>query len=218
MGVRMPLTTVVTRTGLRLEPCHRARRGQRAPGFNYPQTMCLGNDGDLYVANRGNENNFGMRVNHVKLGGPGEEELLAEFFHLRRRRTARRPGRSASRSTEQRPRLRLGRMDEHDLGVRRQRQVHPQVGHDRQRRRRAAASGRHRLREERQRHRRRQRQQSPAGLHARTASSSRSAARPAAATASSTSRGASRSTRTATSTSPTGRTTASRSCRRRASS
>ena len=41
--------------------------------------MCLGNDGDVYVANRGNENNFGMRVNHIKVGGPGEEELLAEF-------------------------------------------------------------------------------------------------------------------------------------------
>ena len=33
----------------------------------------------IYVANRGNENNFGMRVNKIKLGGPGEEELLAEF-------------------------------------------------------------------------------------------------------------------------------------------
>jgi DNA-binding beta-propeller fold protein YncE len=41
--------------------------------------MCLGNDSDILVANRGNENNFGMRVNRVKLGGPGEEELLAEF-------------------------------------------------------------------------------------------------------------------------------------------
>jgi DNA-binding beta-propeller fold protein YncE len=42
--------------------------------------MCLGNDSDLYVANRGNENNFGMRVNRIRLGGPGDEELLAEFF------------------------------------------------------------------------------------------------------------------------------------------
>jgi len=48
-------------------------------GFNYPQTMCLGNDGDIFVANRGNENTFAMRVNRVKVGGPGEEELLAEF-------------------------------------------------------------------------------------------------------------------------------------------
>jgi len=42
--------------------------------------MCLGNDGDIYVANRGNENNFGMRINRVRLGGPGDEELIAEFF------------------------------------------------------------------------------------------------------------------------------------------
>ena len=42
--------------------------------------MCLSGDGDLYTANRGNENNFGMRVNRIKLGGPGDEELAAEFF------------------------------------------------------------------------------------------------------------------------------------------
>jgi DNA-binding beta-propeller fold protein YncE len=42
--------------------------------------MCLGSGRDIYVANRGNENNFGMRVNKVRLGGPGEEELLEEFF------------------------------------------------------------------------------------------------------------------------------------------
>ena len=55
------------------------RASANGTGFNYPQTMCLGRDGDVYVANRGNENNFGMRVNHIKVGGPGEEELLAEF-------------------------------------------------------------------------------------------------------------------------------------------
>jgi DNA-binding beta-propeller fold protein YncE len=55
------------------------RASANGTGFNYPQTMCLGNDGDVYVANRGNENNFGMRVNHVRVGGPGEEGLLAEF-------------------------------------------------------------------------------------------------------------------------------------------
>src|SRR5262249_32953907 len=55
------------------------RAAANGTGFNYPQTMCLGNDSDVYVANRGNENNFGMRVNHIKIGGPGEEELLAEF-------------------------------------------------------------------------------------------------------------------------------------------
>jgi DNA-binding beta-propeller fold protein YncE len=41
--------------------------------------MSLGNENDLFVANRGNENNFGMRVNRIKLGGPGQEELLSEF-------------------------------------------------------------------------------------------------------------------------------------------
>jgi DNA-binding beta-propeller fold protein YncE len=55
------------------------RAAANGTGFNFPQTMCLGNDSDVYVANRGNENNFGMRVNHIKVGGPGEEELLAEF-------------------------------------------------------------------------------------------------------------------------------------------
>jgi hypothetical protein len=55
------------------------RGAANGTGFNYPQTMCLGNESDMFVANRGNENNFGMRVNRIKLGGPGEEELLAEF-------------------------------------------------------------------------------------------------------------------------------------------
>ena len=121
------------------------RASANGTGFNYPQTMCLGNDGDVYVANRGNENNFGMRVNHVKVGGPGEEELLAEFAtygeedgktHLALRR----------RGRQTRPRLRHRRMDEHGLGLRRQGQVHPQMGHARQRTRRVARAGRHRLR------------------------------------------------------------------------
>jgi tripartite motif-containing protein 71 len=55
------------------------RAAANGTGFNYPQTMCLDHNGGVYVANRGNENNFGMRVNHIKVGGPGEEELLAEF-------------------------------------------------------------------------------------------------------------------------------------------
>jgi DNA-binding beta-propeller fold protein YncE len=42
--------------------------------------MCLGNNSDIYVTNSGNENNFGMHVNRIKLGGPGEEELISEFF------------------------------------------------------------------------------------------------------------------------------------------
>jgi DNA-binding beta-propeller fold protein YncE len=55
------------------------RAAANGTGFNFPQTMCLDGNGGVYVANRGNENNFGMRVNHVKVGGPGEEELLSEF-------------------------------------------------------------------------------------------------------------------------------------------
>src|SRR5712664_4292035 len=75
----MPLTTVAR--GRVYEWSHAVGRGaQSGTGFNYPQTMCLAKGGVAYVANRGNENNFGMRVNEVKIGGPGEEELLAEFF------------------------------------------------------------------------------------------------------------------------------------------
>jgi len=75
----MPLTTVSN--GRTYDWSHAVGRGSAiGTGFNYPQTMCLGNDGDIFVANRGNENNFGQRVNRVKLGGPGEEELVAEFF------------------------------------------------------------------------------------------------------------------------------------------
>jgi DNA-binding beta-propeller fold protein YncE len=75
----MPLTTVVR--GRAYDWSHAVGRGSASgTGFNYPQTMCLGSGRDIYVANRGNENNFGMRVNKVRLGGPGEEELLEEFF------------------------------------------------------------------------------------------------------------------------------------------
>ena len=75
----MALTTVVR--GRAYDWTHAIGRGAATgTGFNYVQTMCLGNDGDLYTANRGNENNFGMRVNRIKLGGPGDEELVSEFF------------------------------------------------------------------------------------------------------------------------------------------
>jgi len=74
----MALTTVVK--GRAYDWSHAVGRGAASgTGFNYPQAMCLGNDGDLYVSNRGNENNFGSRVNRVRLGGAGDEELLAEF-------------------------------------------------------------------------------------------------------------------------------------------
>ena len=75
----MPLTTVAN--GRTYDWSHAVGRASATgTGFNYPQTMCLGSDGDVFVANRGNENNFGQRVNRVRLGAPGEEELLAEFF------------------------------------------------------------------------------------------------------------------------------------------
>jgi len=74
----MALTTFVK--GRAYDWSHAIGRGAaNGTGFNYPQTMCLGNEGDLYVANRGNENNFGMRVNRIKIGEAGDEELLSEF-------------------------------------------------------------------------------------------------------------------------------------------
>jgi DNA-binding beta-propeller fold protein YncE len=75
----MPLTTVAE--GRVFDWSHAVGRGAaRGTGFNYIQTMCLGKGGVIYTTNRGNENNFGMHVNKVQLGGPGEEELLADFF------------------------------------------------------------------------------------------------------------------------------------------
>jgi len=75
----MALTTVVK--GRAYDWSHAIGRGAATgTGFNYVQTMCLGNDGDIYTANRGNENNFGMRVNRIRLGGAGDEELVSEFF------------------------------------------------------------------------------------------------------------------------------------------
>src|ERR1700732_1191313 len=75
----MPLTTVAR--GRVFDWSHAVGRGAaRGTGFNYIQTMCLAKNGILYATNRGNENNFGMHVNKVQLGGPGEEEHLADFF------------------------------------------------------------------------------------------------------------------------------------------
>ncbi len=74
----MPLTTVSE--GRVFDWSHAiGRNAARGPGFNYVQTMCLGKNGVLYATNRGNENNFGMHVNKVQLGGPGEEEHIADF-------------------------------------------------------------------------------------------------------------------------------------------
>src|SRR5580698_3601587 len=75
----MALTTVVR--GRAYDWSHAIGRGAATgTGFNYVQTMCLGRDNDIYTANRGNENNFGMRVNRIQLGGAGDEDLVAEFF------------------------------------------------------------------------------------------------------------------------------------------
>jgi DNA-binding beta-propeller fold protein YncE len=74
----MPLTTV--HEGRVYDWSHAVgRNAARGPGFNYIQTMCLGKNGVLYATNRGNENNFGMHVNKVQLGAPGDEEHIADF-------------------------------------------------------------------------------------------------------------------------------------------
>src|SRR5258708_13154482 len=79
----MPLTTV--HEGRVYDWSHAVgRNAARGPGFNYIQTMCLGKNGVLYATNRGNENNFGMHVNKVQLGGPGEEEHIPDFFEYGR--------------------------------------------------------------------------------------------------------------------------------------
>ena len=74
----MPLTT--TQEGRVYDWSHAVgRNGARGPGFNYVQTMCLDKNGILYATNRRNENNFGMHVNKVKIGGPGEGEHIADY-------------------------------------------------------------------------------------------------------------------------------------------
>ena len=166
----MALTTVAR--GRVYDWSHAVGRGAAAgTGFNYPQTMCLGKGGIVYVANRGNENNFGMRVNNVKIGAPGEEELLAEFFHwgegdgtfhLAVRRRRRRPADSVYVSDEWNNTISV--FDSW-------RQLSPEMGKDRQRRWGTLAPGRSGVREKRQHHRRRQWEQSPASVHPATASS-----------------------------------------------
>jgi DNA-binding beta-propeller fold protein YncE len=76
----MPLTTVAR--GRVFDWSHAVgRNAARGNGFNYIQSMCLDNNSVLYAANRGTEGqNKAMHVNKTKLGGPGEEEWLADFF------------------------------------------------------------------------------------------------------------------------------------------
>ena len=162
----MPLTTVAR--GRVFDWSHAVGRGAaRGTGFNYIQTMCLGKNGDLYATNRGNENNFGMHANKVQLGGPGEEELLADFFEY---------GEGDGNSIwpfgiavdDERDRVYCSdewtnTISVFDTGGK----LHHEIRRDRQRRRRIAASGRPGGREERQSDRRRQRQQPPAGVQPR---------------------------------------------------
>src|SRR5437763_16843678 len=78
----MPLTTV--HEGRVYDWSHAVgRNAARGPGFNYVQTMCLGKNGVLYATNRGKENNFGMHVKKVQLGGPGEEEHITDLCDYR---------------------------------------------------------------------------------------------------------------------------------------
>jgi len=75
----MPLTTVAR--GRVYDFSHVVGRAAASgAGFQHPHCMVLAKGGILYTTNRGNENNFGMRVNKVKIGAPGEEAVLAEFF------------------------------------------------------------------------------------------------------------------------------------------
>lgn len=74
----MPLTTVAV--GRVYDFSHVVgRNAASGTGFAYPHCMAMAKGGILYVTNRGTENNFSMRVNKVKIGAPGEEELLGEF-------------------------------------------------------------------------------------------------------------------------------------------
>ena len=129
--------------------------------------MCLDKNGAIYTTNRGNENNFGMHANNVQLGGPGEEELLHEFFEY---------GEGEGNSIwpfgiavdDERDRVYCSdewtnTISVFDTGGK----FITKFGDDRQRRWRIAASGGLGGRKERQPDRRRQRQQPPAGVQPR---------------------------------------------------
>lgn len=74
------LTTVAA--GRVYEWSHAVGRNAAAgTGFANPFSIALAPGGIAYIISRGNENNFGMRVSKVFLGGPGEEELLGEFCY-----------------------------------------------------------------------------------------------------------------------------------------
>lgn len=72
------LTTVIA--GRVFDFSHAVGRNAAAgKGFAQPSGLALAPGGIVYVVSRGNETNFGSRVSKVFLGGPREEDLLAEF-------------------------------------------------------------------------------------------------------------------------------------------
>ena len=75
------------------------RGAANGTGFNYPQTMCLGNESDLFVANRGNENNFRDAGEPDQDGWSRGRGTARRVLHIRRRTRASACGPSASRST-----------------------------------------------------------------------------------------------------------------------
>ena len=75
----MPLTTVSE--GRVYDWSHAVGRGAaRGTGFNYIQTMCLGENGSCTRPIVATKIISGCTCNKVQIGGPGEEDLLADFF------------------------------------------------------------------------------------------------------------------------------------------
>lgn len=74
------LTTVIA--GRVYDFSHAVGRNAAAGnGFSLPSGLALASAGVTYVVSRGNETNFGSRVSKVFIGGPREEEVLAEFCY-----------------------------------------------------------------------------------------------------------------------------------------
>ena len=79
----MALTTVVP--GRVWDFSHAVGRNAAAGnGFSQPCCITLAGGGEAYVVSRGNETQFSGRVSKVKIGAPGEEEILAEFAYYGR--------------------------------------------------------------------------------------------------------------------------------------
>jgi DNA-binding beta-propeller fold protein YncE len=72
------LTTVIA--GRVYDFSHAVGRNAAAgKGFSQPTDIALASSGVAYVVSRGTETNFGSRVSKVRLGAPGEEDVLGEF-------------------------------------------------------------------------------------------------------------------------------------------